>query len=347
MLNFKTTIVILTLALSSFTAAEAKIKVVSSLTDPASIAEFIGGDLIDVESLARGDQDPHFVNPVPSMALTLQDADVLLDVGLELNGTWLPQLIDRARNRDIRFGANGFVDCSVYVEKLEVLGAAADRTMGDIHRQGNPHYNSDPISGIKMARAIAAGLARVDPSNADAYNAGYEKFQSEINNRLFGEDLVKLVGANRLVREMNAGTLETFLQREHEGATLASRLGGWAKTMLPYRGRKFVAYHKSWSYFVHRFGLDVHNYVEPQPGVQPSRRHLEGLIDSMKAEDIHLIVHAAFYESSAIELVANHTNAVVLPLPIYVGGVDEAGDYFEFIDHLVKSFSEGFEKIKN
>src|SRR5437588_3474760 len=215
-------------------SAEAKkLKVITTLTDLASLTQEIGGDKVDVEALAKGYQDPHFVEPKPSFLLKLKNADLLILVGLDLEIGWLPPLITQSGNARIQVSANGYLDASQFAQILEIPQGKVDRSMGDVHPLGNPHYWLDPDNGRRIAKGIATKLGEMDPGDSAYFQQRYQDFEKR----------------------------------------LAEAEKKWAADMAPYRGRKIVTYHRSWPNFAKHFGLDVVGYIEPPPGIPPTPSH--------------------------------------------------------------------------
>ncbi|MBI3448411.1 MAG: zinc ABC transporter substrate-binding protein [Acidobacteria bacterium] len=315
-------------------AAPAPIRLVAALPNLGSIAAAIGGDRVDITTIAVGTQDAHFVDPKPSFMVKLRAADLILVNGLDLEIGWIPPLTQGARNPKILQGAPGFVDCSQGIQVLEVP-TNLSRTEGDVHPYGNPHYLTDPLNAIVVAGTIAEALKKIDPSSSDYFEGRKRDFVKAIHEATFGKELVDLVGGAKLTREASAGTLDAFLDATSVGGSpLRSRLGGWLGRMQPARGKPVVSYHKDYTYFAARFGLDIVEYVEPKPGIQPSAKHLEELIARLKKGDIRAIVSRPYVEHRSTDYVAEQTGVKVLTLPIEVGGAPEAADYFKLFDHV-------------
>lgn len=272
-------------------AAHAAVRVVTTTTDLAAIVRAVGGDRVEVLSIAAGHQDPHFVDAKPSYLVKLQRADLFVQVGLELEAGWAPNLLANSRNGKIQPGGPGFVDASEGIERLQVP-AAADRSEGDIHPYGNPHYWLDPANGRAIAANVAAGLARVDPANATAYEAGRAAFV----------------------------------------ARLDAALARWTERARPLAGLPVVAYHNSWPFLERRFGFRVVGFVEPKPGIPPSGRYVAELAESMKRDGVRLILMSTFYDQKTADLVARLSGAEVVTLANSVGGLPEASDYVALFD---------------
>jgi zinc/manganese transport system substrate-binding protein len=276
------------------TAADAKIKVVATLPDLASLARDVGGDKVEVSAMAKPTEDPHFVDARPSFVVQLRSADVLIDGGAELELGWLPPLLQNARNPKIEVGKPGRVQASQGVRLMNVP-ANVTRAAGDVHALGNPHFMTDPIIAKTVALHIAQSFAAVDAPNAAFYDANYKKFEATIN----------------------------------------AKLQEWGAAMLPFKGQSVVAYHDSWVYFAHRFGLNIDIFLEPKPGIPPSPSHLAEVIEKMKAQKIKAIIVEPFHDRKIAEKVASSTGAKVADFAQYPGALPNTDSYVKLIDTLV------------
>jgi zinc/manganese transport system substrate-binding protein len=276
--------------------ASAALKVITTTSDLASLAAEVGGDKITVESLAKGYQDPHFVEAKPSFMIKLNRADLLIAVGRELEVAWLPPLITQARNPRIQPGGSGYLDASGTARILDIPTGQITRAMGDVHPSGNPHYWLDPENGKRIARAIAGKLSAMDSANAAFYKQRLEDFERR----------------------------------------LTAAAGRWKAEMAPYRGVKVVTYHRSWSNFTDHFGLDVIGYVEPKPGIPPSPAHTIALMKAMRAQNVKLIIVEPYFDEKTPNSIARETGGKVLTMPPSVGGVPQATDYIKLFDFNVK-----------
>jgi ABC-type Zn uptake system ZnuABC Zn-binding protein ZnuA len=278
------------------------LRVVTTTEDLASIAREVGGSLVVVESLTRGSQDPHFLEARPSLILKTSRADLFIQVGMGLEAGWAPALLTGARNPTILPGNPGHLDGSLRIEPLEIPPGPVDRSQGDVHPFGNPHYWLDPENGRILARAVASHLTERLPDQSS---------QIEKN-------------------------LSSFLRRLDEG------MARWTDRMRPYRGAKVVTYHRSWSYFARRFGLEVVGYVEPKPGIPPSPAYLQGLIGRMKQEGVRVVVMEPYFGRALADLLSRETGAKVLTLPPSVGGAEGVNTYPDLFDHLVGRLTSAF-----
>ncbi len=273
--------------------ASAAVKVVATTEDLASLAKEVGGDKVSVEALARGYQDPHFVEAKPSFILKLNSAQLLLAVGRELEIGWLPPLVTQSRNAAIQPGGRGYLDASLNVRILDIPTGQLTRAMGDVHPQGNPHYWLDPANGRRIAQAIQQKLSELSPGDAAYFAQRYADFDKR----------------------------------------LAEAEKRWDALMAPYRGSKIVTYHRSWPNFAERFGLDVIGYVEPKPGIPPSPNHTLELMQEMKRQNVKIIAVEPYFDLKTPNAVARDTGAQVLVLSPSVGGVKEATNYIALFDY--------------
>jgi len=275
--------------------AEAKVHVVTTIDTFADLARKVGGDRVDVKSLSHGYMDPHFVEPKPSLVIDLNRADLLVHVGLELEIGWLPPLVLGSRNEKITLGQPGNLDASSQIPVLDVPTTKIDRSLGDIHPQGNPHYWISPDNAVIVAREIAARLEQIDPAGAGTYKANFERFQGEV----------------------------------------AKRRAEWEKRAAPVRGMKIVTYHKSWSYVSKWLGLQEVGYVEPKPGIPAPPSHIAALIAFMRREGVKVILMESFYPRNTVDLVGQKAGAKTLVMPSDVNATPEIKDYFALVDAVV------------
>jgi ABC-type Zn uptake system ZnuABC Zn-binding protein ZnuA len=287
-------------------AAAKKLKVVTTLTDLASLTQEVGGDKVDVEALAKGYQDPHFVEPKPSFLLKLRNADLLILVGLDLEIGWLPPLITQSGNGKIQPGGQGYLDASQFAEILEIPQGKVTRAEGDVHPLGNPHYWLDPDNGRRIARGIATKLSELDPANTAYFQQRYQDFEKR----------------------------------------LAEAEKRWDAEMAPYHGRKIVTYHRSWTNFAKHFDLNVAGYVEPRPGIPPTPSHTLELVNLMKRENVKIILVEPYFDLKTPNSIASMTNAKVVVLMPSVGGKPEITDYFKLFDYDINVLKQAFEQVK-
>jgi ABC-type Zn uptake system ZnuABC Zn-binding protein ZnuA len=315
--------------------------VVTTLSTYAEIAREIGGNLIEAHYLCQGDEDPHFVRPKPSFSVLVSKADLFVTTGLDLE-LWAPTVIDSSRNPRIREGQKGYVAVYDGIHLLE-RPVTADRSQGGVHIYGNPHIYTSPLNGKVIATNIAIGLGKVDPVHKKAYKRGLDAFNNEVDRRLFGPELVGLVGAETLEKLAESGNLIRFLREQpYQGSPLIDRLGGWMKEALPLRGKKIVTYHKNWVYFTDLFGLDVVAEVEPKPSIPPSPRDVERLIQRMQAEGVRVILAANYYDENKVRNIAQRVGARAVIVPVSVYGAPGVDTYFDLLDCWIQGLKEAF-----
>jgi len=311
MKNIISRLLLVTALLAAFSVlappAEArKLNIVTSTTDLASLAQEIGGDRISVDSIAKGYQDPHFVEAKPSFLLKLRHADLLIAVGLELEIGWLPPLITQSGNPRIQPSAAGYLDASQFAEILEIPRGQITRAMGDVHPQGNPHYWLDPDNGRRIAKGIAGKLAQLDPENASYFQQRFQDFDKRLT-----------------AAEQN-----------------------WDAQMRPYKGRKVVTYHNSWPNFAKHFKLNVVGYVEPRPGIPPSPGHTLELIQAMRRDNVKIIMVEPYFDLKTPDSIARETGGKVLVMTPSVGGEKPVTDYFKLFDYDINLLVNAFKTVQ-
>jgi ABC-type Zn uptake system ZnuABC Zn-binding protein ZnuA len=299
-------IVVLLAFFTTTILAHAKLNVVATLPDYGAIAEAIGGDKVKVTSLAKGTEDPHFVDARPSFIRVLNQADVLLEGGAEMEIGWLPPLVNNARNAKILGGAPGHVLMSRNVPLFDVPTGPVDRSQGDVHPAGNPHFAHDPANGKVMAVHVAEVFKKLDPPNAIFYEANLKKFNERLDQKL----------------------------------------AEWMKQMEPYHGVKVVTYHKSYEYFAARFGLQVVGQIEPKPGIEPSPTHINALIPRMKEAGAKLVMIEPNRSRKTAQYVADAIGAKLVILPGMVGGHEKIRDYFDLFDYDVAQITAALKDSK-
>ncbi len=323
-------------------AGPTRVKVVATLPNLGSIAAAVGGERIELTTIAIGTQDAHFVDPKPSYMVKLRNASLLLVNGLDLEIGWVPPLTQGARTARLLQGGPGYIDCSAGIHVVEIP-TVLSRAEGDVHPYGNPHYLTDPLNAEIVAGTIAEALKRVDPGSAQAYEEGRKAFVRQLHEAVFGKELVDLVGGPKLAREATAGTLDAFLDGTSiGGAPLRARMGGWLGKMQPVRGQPVITYHKDYSYFASRFGLRVIDSVEPKPGIQPSAKHLEELVQRLKAGAARVIITRPYVEHRSTDSLAERTGVKVITLPLEVGGAPVATDYFKLLAYVTDEIVQAF-----
>src|SRR5437879_11601363 len=287
-------------------ASAKKINVVTATTDMAALAQEVGGDRINVEAIAKGYQDPHFVEAKPSFLLKLRQADLLIVVGLQLEIGWLPPLITQSGNARIQVGAPGYLDASQFAEIIDIPTGTVTRAMGDVHPLGNPHYWLDPENGRRIAKGIAGKLGDLDPSNTAYYQERFQDFDKR----------------------------------------LAAAEQKWDAEMKPFHGRKVVTYHRSFPNFAKHFQLDVIGYVEPRPGIPPTPTHTLELIQQMKRENCRVVLVEPYFDLKTPQSIGREANAQVVVYLPSVGGEPQVKTYFDLFDYDIGLLIKAFEATK-
>lgn len=321
--------------------AQPRVRIVTSLPTYAAIAREIVGDLAQVDAIARGDEDPHFVNPRPSFAAMVGKADVLIVTGLDLE-LWVPAVIDRARNRRVIEGGPGHVVAYSGIKLLEVPENVS-RAGGDVHVYGNPHIHTDPINAIIVARNILATLERIDPQEASTYERNARAFEDRVMRRLYGDQLVDMLGSEAIFDLARTYAFWDFARGQvFQGKPLTEYVGGWMAEAAPFRDRIMACYHKNWAYFSARFRVECAIYIEPRPGIPPSPGHLREVVDFMRDESVGVLFAANYFSHSQIERVAERTGARAVIVPEHVSGAEGVNDYFDLVDTWVSSLAQAF-----
>jgi ABC-type Zn uptake system ZnuABC Zn-binding protein ZnuA len=258
----------------------------------------------------------------------------------------MPAVIDKSRNPRIREGESGYVSVATDVPMLQVPENPS-RAGGDIHVFGNPHVHTDPLRAVIIADNIRTGLQNVDPESRTYYEERFQDFKRRVHERLFGRELVELVGGDKLAELELEHTLQSFLKSNQLGGQpLTSRLGGWLKEAECLRGKRIVAYHLNWAYFVDRFGIEIASYVERRPGIPPSASHVADLVELIRREKIRVLWVADYYDQRIPKLIAERTGAGFRYVPLYTMGSDTEGDYFSLIDTWIRTMKSAFEDCK-
>lgn len=297
---------LLALLFGSWSAAQARLNVVVTTPDLAAVVAAVGGSAVNITTLARPTEDPHFVDAKPNFIVKLNRADAIVEGGAELEIGWLPALLEGARNSKLASGAPGHILCNEGVTMLEVP-STLDRSKGDIHAAGNPHYLMDPENAKIVAAHLALALAQIDAGSAAAYQENAKKFIAAVD----------------------------------------ARMAGWLKALAPYQGQRIVAYHNSWVYFAQRFGLKIDLFLEPKPGIPPTPSHLSEVISRMKAEKVKVIFVEPFLNRKTAEAVARNTGATIVDVCQFPGGIKgtEKG-YLELLDTLVTNLAKALAETK-
>ena len=315
-------------------AQDKKVKVVVTLPTLKALTDEVGGNRVDVIALAKGDQDPHFVTPTPVLMQRTRQADLFIENGFSLE-LWADQVANGSGNTKIFRGTPGRIVAGSGISALEIP-AVLTREMGDIHPQGNPHVWLDPLLAKVEAGNIAEALKSVDPAGASTYESRKAEFFRRIDTALFGPELLKLVGIQKLTRLAWSRELYPFLENNKvEGQPLAAKAGGWVKAAEPLRGIKAYEFHRVWVYFARLFGIQLVGTIEERPGIPPGPQHLMQITERIKSDKIPLIMVDNFYDPAQPNNIARQTGAKVVLLPNQVEGEHGVKTYFDLMDHVI------------
>ena len=284
------------MAIAVASTAQAKVHVVTTLTDLADFTREIGGDFVEVRSLATGVEDTHGVPMKPSFVPVLNRADLLVLVGFDCEHAFLPALLEASKNPRIQNGQAGYVDCSKGIAPVDAP-KSTDHSEGDVHPYGNPHYMLDPVLAKTAIQNIYQALVAIAPEHQPDFTSNRDAYLAKLD----------------------------------------AKIAEWEKDTQPLKGEKFVSYHEHWPYFAERFGLKYYGTIELKPGVDPTPRHIEGLIRSMKNEHIPLVVREPQFPEKVPRLIAEQTGATLVKLPIMPGGVPNTETYIKMMDYIIRT----------
>lgn len=315
--------------------AQEPLRVCATTPDLGALARAVGNDLVAVTVLAQGPQDPHFVDARPGMVRACSKAEVLIEVGLELESGWLPVLVESARNPAIRPGAAGRIDASSAVTKRGVPTGPIDRSHGDVHPGGNPHFLVDPLCGLQVAALLRDRFTELRPAGKEVFDRGVQLLRERLAEAMIGTALAKAYDhdAERLALAWERSTLLPLL-KEH-GDT--DQLAGWFGALQSFQGAPAVADHDGWPYFAARFGLQILDFFEPKPGVAPSTAHLSALIDRMREHHVGLVLSTPYFAPQHAEFVAQKSGAKIAHLAHQTDALPDCTDYVTTIDHNVRA----------
>lgn len=298
------------LCLYSLPSEASDLNIVTTLPSLASITKSIGGDKVDVYSITRGVQDAHYIDAKPSYMLKLNKADLLIYSGLELEIGWLPLLIQGARNDKVTVGSIGNLNASLGIQLENILEkprGEVDRSMGDVHPAGNPHYLLNPNNAMDLSELVYDKLSSLDPENQKVYEDNLNKFQDELKNKI------------RMFEQIAA----------------------------PLRGKEVVCYHVHWSYLLNWLGISSAGYVELRPGIPPSPKHKRNIINLMKTKKINVVVISSWKDPTKAQEVADAVGAKLVVLPGEVNALEDTDDYFNWMDYMVNKLTEAFASYAN
>jgi ABC-type Zn uptake system ZnuABC Zn-binding protein ZnuA len=326
---------------SPSSAAAQQFRIVTSLTTYAAIAREIVGDRASVVSIARGDENPHFVQPRPSYVLELKRADLFVTTGLDLE-LWVPTLLDKAGNAKVREGGPGYVTAYTGIDLLDIP-ANVSRSAGDIHLFGNPHIWTDPANAVIIGGNILAAVKRFDPAHATEYDGRYAAWKERLLKAYVGDELIAILGQDAVFDLARQSRLWDFLRGQtYQGRPLTERAGGWLRDGAAFRGKPIVCYHKEWDYFSRAFGVPCVDYIEPKPGIPPTPRHVSDIITLMRERGIKVLFSTNYYDYNQVRSVAARTDAVPVSVPSNSEGAEGTETYIDLVSLWVRELSRAF-----
>lgn len=315
--------------------APAPLRICATTTDLAALCRAVGGPDVEITAFTAGPEDPHFATARPSMIQKLNRADLLVSVGRELEIGWLPLLVTGARNPAVADGGAGRLVAADCVRALGVPTGPVDRSQGDVHQGGNPHFLTDPLCGLQVAAALVAKLTALRPDGGARFAQGLAALRRALAEALVGPTVAARYGhdAEKLLLLCGAGTLESLLREQGDLADL----GGWAALLAPHRGALVVADHDLWPYFAERFGLRVIGFLEPAPGIAPTTAHLQTVVAEMRQQKVRVILSVPYFAVQHAEFVAAATGARIAAMAHQPGGRGGDPDYVTSIDANVRA----------
>ena len=335
----------------------APLRVVCTLPDFGALAQAIGGDLVTVDTLVRGPEDPHFTVTRPSLVRILAKAEMLVVAGLDLESAWLQPLCDNARNNAIQrtptgnlgvgntgtgYAADGYVDVSLVVVLRGIQADRVDRSLGDVHRGGNPHYMTDPLCGLQAAKLLCERFAAARPSGKATFEQNFATFRQKLCVAMVGEEIAKAYDhdAETLAQLYELDRLDALLDKTGD----RDKLAGWFGLVRAHRGARLVADHDLWPYFASRFGFVVRGFLEPRAGVAPTQNHLQEIVGLMQQEKIGVVLSTPYFSPQHAAFVSKATGARIADMAHQVGARDGCADYLAMVDHNVRAVVTALEK---
>jgi ABC-type Zn uptake system ZnuABC Zn-binding protein ZnuA len=316
-------------------AAQAPHAVVATTPDLAALCRAVGGDQVAVTCFVVGPQDPHYLDPRPSMLYAMQKAELVVQIGRDLESGWLPVLINSSRNPATQPGQIGHLDASRAVRALNVPTATTTRAAGDVHLAGNPHFLLDPLCGLEVAALLRDRFAVLWPAGRDAFAANFAAFRQRMAEAMVGPELARLYehDAEKLARAFGNGALLDVLKAQGD----LGKLAGWFGATAPLRGSQVVVDHDLWPYFAERFGLVVFGYLEPRPGMTPTSAHLSALVERMRGASVRVVMASSYFPTQYANVVQKALGAVVVPMAHQPGARAATDGYVEFVDYNVRT----------
>jgi ABC-type Zn uptake system ZnuABC Zn-binding protein ZnuA len=315
------------------------LRICCSVPDLGDIAKAVGGEAVEVTTFARGGDDPHFVEPRPGFAKALSRADLVVSVGLELEIGWLPVVVTQARNPRLASGQPGWFEAASAITVLGLPNGVIDRSHGDVHPGGNPHFFCDPVCGVQVAKALARRMGELRPESATVFVGNYRVFALEVARHLVGAAAVTRAGEVVTIDSLEQDALSRLIGDGKD-------LGGWLGLLRPAAGARLIADHDLWPYFSRRFSLTVVGFLEPRPGVPPTTSHLTEVIKLAKETGVRAIITVPYFDPRSAAFVAKETGLPVVALAHQPGSITEAQGWLGMIDYNVHALATALGSAK-
>ena len=315
------------------------LKICCTVPDLGDLCRRVGGEHVDVTIFVKSADDPHALEARPSFIKAMSRADLYVQVGLELEIGWAPAILQACRNRRVQPNGRGFLDASVAIRDRKIdFEGQLDRSHGDVHPGGNPHYLSDPVNGLRVSRLILGKLIELQPEKSREFESNWNEFKAELGSKLVGKYLAEKYDIVKLATLYEHGFLSNFLEQTGETHLLT----GWLGELGKHRGKPAVGDHPSWRYLTDRFGINVLTHLEPKPGMTPTIGHLKKVIQHMQEEKVPVLLTASYFPSKHVRFVSDKTGASILELAHQVGARPGTEDYISMIDFNVRQLLKGF-----
>ena len=315
------------------------LKVCCTVPDLGDLCKRVGGEHVDVTVFVKSADDPHALEARPSFIKAMSRADLYIQIGLELEIGWAPAILQACRNRRVQQNGRGFLDASLAIHDRKVdFEGQIDRSYGDVHPGGNPHYLTDPVNGLLVSRLIRDKLIELQPEESREFELNWNEFKAELGFKLVGRYLAEKYDIVKLATLFEHGLLSKFLDQTGE----TQRLSGWLGELGKHRGKPAVGDHPSWRYLADRFGINVVTHLEPKPGMTPTIGHLRKVIQHMKTEKVPVLLTASYFPSKHVRFVSDKTGAAILELAHQVGARPGTKNYISMIDFNVRQLLKGF-----
>ncbi|MCO4783270.1 MAG: zinc ABC transporter substrate-binding protein [Candidatus Cloacimonetes bacterium] len=323
--------ILLTLILAQNLWTKDTINVVTSIPSIKSIVEEIGGNYVKVNSIGKAKQNPHYVSVKPSFVKLVKRADLVVVSGLDLEVAWMPLLIKKSNNRRVFKGTSGYLDLSIGIEPLQVIGGVITRKMGDVHGSGNPHYFVSPFQVLGLIPLVTKSLIAIKPNLKKELLINSKQFQEKLGHKIFGRELATKYNVDKLLKLHKIKKLDKFLSQSNQKGLL----GGWVKLLKPFQNLNFWEDHSSYSYFMEDFSLNRVGALEPKPGIMPSFRSLSKLILKMKKTKSLAVLSSSFFPKKFLDFVKSNSSLKVIQLSHQLGSRSASGSYISWIDYNV------------